>query len=72
MTDKNYKVTYTLSVEHDNMHIEGYPLNTFNTLTFDGTDAPLDVVVGQIETFLKAAGYYFDHLDIVKDSFIIK
>jgi hypothetical protein len=66
MVKDPYKVTYTFSVEHINMHIEGYPLETFNTLVFDGTDAHINVIVSQFETFLKAAGYSFDYLEVVK------
>jgi hypothetical protein len=64
-----YKVTYTFHVEYENVDIPDEPKNSHTTLKFDGTDVSLDVVVGQVETFLKSAGYYFDHLDIVKDSF---
>jgi|APCry1669189844_1035258.scaffolds.fasta_scaffold02168_5 hypothetical protein len=70
MKNDPYKVTYNFTVEHENVDLIDHPRNSLTTLSFDGTDAPLGVVVGQFETFLKAAGYYFDHLDIVKDSYL--
>jgi hypothetical protein len=71
MSEKDeYKVTYTLSVEYENVDLPDQPKHTLTVQTFDGTDVTLDVVLGQVETFLKAAGYYFDHLEIVKDSYL--
>jgi len=65
---EHHKVVYTFSVEHTNMHIDGYPLETFTTLQFDGTDVHINVVVQQFVTFLKAAGYSFYDLEVVKDA----
>ena len=71
MSEKNaYKVTYTLSVEYENVDLHDHPKHTLTVQSFDGTDVTLDVVLGQVETFLKAAGYYFDHLEVVKDSYL--
>ena len=71
MSEKNaYKVTYTFSVEYENVDLPDHPPHTLTVQVFDGTDVTLDVVLGQVETFLKAAGYYFDHLEVVKDSYL--
>ena len=72
MTEKKdpYKVTYTFSVEYENVDLHDHPPHTLTVQSFDGTDVTLDVVLGQVETFLKAAGYYFDHLEVVKDSYL--
>lgn len=61
-----HKTVYTFSVEHTNMHIDGYPLETFTTIEFDGTDVHIRTVVDQFVTFLKAAGYNFDDLEVIK------
>ena len=66
MNDK-YKVTYTFQVEYANVNLKGEPKHSLTTLTFDGTDETLDVVVDQISTFLRVAGYRFDALEIVND-----
>ena len=66
--DGNYKVTYSFSVEYENVDLPGEPKHTLTVQTFDGTDETLDVVVNQVTIFLKAAGYYFDHLEVVKDA----
>ena len=65
-----YKVTYSFHVEYENVDLHDHPKHSLTTLSFDGTDVTLDVVISQVETFLKAAGYYFDHLEIVKDSYL--
>jgi hypothetical protein len=71
MTDKDeYKVTYSFSVEYENVDLPDHPKHTLTVLSFDGTDVTLDVVLGQFETFMRSAGYYFDHFEIVKDSYL--
>jgi hypothetical protein len=71
MSEKDeYKVTYSFSVEYENVDLHDHPKHTLTVQSFDGTDVTLDVVLGQVETFLKAAGYYFDHLEVVKDSYL--
>ena len=71
MSEKDpYKVTYTLSVEYENVNLPDEPTHSLTHIVFDGTDVTLNVVLGQVETFLKAAGYYFDHLEVVKDSYL--
>jgi hypothetical protein len=42
------------------------PTHSLIHIVFDGTDAHIDTVVKQFETFLKAAGYNFDYLEVVK------
>ena len=61
----DYKVTYTLRVEAVNNDHEEHPDQSIE-LCFDGTDRNLHVVLSQVETFLKAAGYHFDHLEVVR------
>lgn len=59
------KTTYTLSVEYENVNIEGYPKHYLTVQSFDGTDVHINVVLDQVATFLKAAGYVFNHLEAV-------
>ena len=66
MTDDKYKVTYTLQCEYENVDLDGEPTHSLIHIAFDGTDAHIDTVVNQFATFLKAAGYSFDYLDVVK------
>jgi hypothetical protein len=66
MTDNKYKVTYSFNVEYKNLDLIEYPKDSVINITFDGTDVPIDVVVGQFVTFLKAAGYIFDDLEVIK------
>jgi hypothetical protein len=66
MTDGKYKVTYSFNVEYENLNLTEYPKDSTIKITFDGTDVPIDVVVGQFVTFLKAAGYIFDDLEVIK------
>ena len=61
-----HKTTYTLQCEYENVGLEGEPDHSLISIIFDGTDAPIDVVVNQFATFLKAAGYSFDCLEVVK------
>ena len=64
--DNKYKVTYTLQCEYENVDLPGEPTHSLVHIVFDGTDAHIDTVVGQFATFLKAAGYYFDDLEVIK------
>ena len=67
MTDDNkYKCTYSFHVEYENVDLPGEPRHSVTVQSFDGTDAHIDTVVKQFETFLKASGYYFDYLEVVK------
>ena len=61
----NFKVNYNLRMDFVNSGMPEHP-DQIIEVTFDGTDVTLSTVVSQIETFLKAAGYFFDHLEIVK------
>jgi len=61
-----YKVTYSFHVEYENVDLKDHPKHSLTTISFDGTDAHIDTVVDQFATFLKAAGYYFDYLEVVK------
>jgi hypothetical protein len=61
-----YKCTYTLQCEYENVDLKGEPKHSLINIIFDGTDAHLDTVVQQFVTFLKAAGYYFDDLEVIK------
>ena len=64
--DNKYKVTYTLQCEYENVDLIDEPTHSLIHIAFDGTDAHIDTVVNQFATFLKAAGYSFDYLDVVK------
>jgi len=66
--DDDYKVTYTFNVQYDNVHLVGEPTHSSTTIIFDGTDAHIDTIVNQFVTFLKAAGYSFRDLEIIKDA----
>jgi hypothetical protein len=66
MDDNKYKCTYSFHVEYENVDLPGEPRHSLTVLSFDGTDAHIDTVVNQFTTFLKAAGYSFDYLDVVK------
>lgn len=66
LTDNKYKVTYTFQCEYDNVNVPGEPTHSLVHIVFDGTDTHIDTVVNQFTTFLKAAGYYFDYLEVVK------
>ena len=64
--DDKYKCTYTLQCEYENVDLVGESPHSLIHIVFDGTDAHIDVVVKQFETFLKAAGYNFDYLEVIK------
>jgi len=64
--DNKYKVTYTLQCEYENVDLIDEPTHSLISIVFDGTDAHIDTVVNQFAAFLKAAGYSFDYLDVVK------
>ena len=66
MDDGKYKCTYTLQCEYENVELKGEPTHSMIHIAFDGTDAHIDTVVNQFATFLKAVGYSFDYLDVVK------
>jgi hypothetical protein len=68
MSNEKYKVTYTLVVEYENVNLPGEPKSSITMHSFDGTDDTITTVLDQIAIFLKAAGYYFDHLEVVKDA----
>lgn len=61
-----FKVTYTLQCECENVDLKDEPTHSLIHIVFDGTDAHIDTVVKQFETFLKASGYCFDYLEVVK------
>lgn len=65
MDDKKYKCTYTLQCEYENVDLKDEPTHSLIHIAFDGTDAHIDTVVNQFATFLKAAGYHFDYLEVV-------
>ena len=68
MTENNpYKVTYTLQCEYENVDLPGEPKHQLVSLVFDGTDETITTVVDQFAIFLKASGYYFSHLEVVKN-----
>ena len=64
-----YKVTYTFQCEYENVDLKGEPPRSLIHIAFDGTDAHIDTVVKQFATFLKAAGYYFDDLEVIKNDY---
>lgn len=64
---EQHKTTYTLVVEYENVHLSGEPKSSITMHSFDGTDVTITTVVDQFAIFLKAAGYYFDHLEVVTD-----
>lgn len=66
--DDEYKVTYSFHVEYENVDQPGEPKHSLTTLSFDGTDAHIDLVLNQFTTFLRAAGYtWVDHLEVIKN-----
>ena len=70
MTKKEdkYKVTYTFQVEYDDVDLPDEPKHSLTVLSFDGTDAHLDLVLNQFATFIRAAGYHWvDGLEVVRD-----
>ena len=68
MTEHNYKVTYTLQCEYENVDLIDEPTHSLINIVFDGTDASIQTVVNQFVTFLKASGYSFYDLEIIKDA----
>ena len=66
--DGKYKCTYTFSCEYENVDVQHEPKHSLNVLSFDGTDAHIQTVVNQFVTFLKASGYSFEDLEIIKDA----
>lgn len=68
MNDDKHKTTYTFQCEYENVGLENHPTHSLINIVFDGTDAPINVVVDQFATFLKAAGYSFDCLEVIKDA----
>jgi hypothetical protein len=68
MSNEKYKVTYTLQCEYENVNLPGEPKHQLVSLIFDCTDETITTVVDQFAIFLKASGYYFDHLEVVKDA----
>jgi hypothetical protein len=67
MTKDPYKVTYTFQVEYENVGLDDHPTHSLTSFVFDGTDSSINVVVDQFATFLKASGYSFDSLEVIKD-----
>jgi hypothetical protein len=65
--DNKYKCTYTFQCEYENVDLVGEPSHSLIHHTFDGTDAHIQVLVNQFVTFLKAAGYSFHDLEVIKD-----
>jgi hypothetical protein len=62
-----HTTTYNFHVETTNYPEDRmFPKESQVTVSFDGTDAHIDMVVDQFATFLRAAGYIFDSLEIVK------
>ena len=66
--DGKYKCTYTFQCEYENVDVAYEPTHSLNVLSFDGTDAHIQTVVNQFVTFLKASGYSFQDLEIIKDA----
>ena len=67
MSDE-YKCTYSFHVEYENVDLPGEPRHSVTVQSFDGTDVHINVVVQQFVTFLKAAGYNFYDLEVIKDA----
>lgn len=67
MTKEPYRVTFTLQCEYENVNLPGEPKHQLISVSFDGTDETITTVVDQVAIFLKAAGYYFSHLEVVKN-----
>ena len=62
------KTTYTFVVEYEDVDLPGEPKSSITMHSFDGTHDYIDVIVDQFAVFLKAAGYSFDHLEVIKDT----
>jgi len=65
MIDDEYKVVYQFTKTMRNSGMEEYPDENVQ-ITFDGTETNIHVMLSQFETFLRAAGYIFDHLEVVR------
>jgi hypothetical protein len=63
-----YKCTYTFQCEYENVDQLHEPKHSVTHVVFDGTDAHIQTVVNQFVTFLKASGYVFQDLEIIKDA----
>jgi hypothetical protein len=66
--DGKYKCTYSFSCEYENVDLPGEPKHSLTVQSFDGTDAHIQTVVNQFVTFLKASGYSFHDLEVIKDA----
>ena len=66
--DGKYKCTYTFQCEYENVDLVHEPKHSVTHIVFDGTDAHIQTVVNQFVTFLKASGYVFQDLEIIKDA----
>lgn len=62
--EDDYSVVYHFEVSSRGNPTPEFPDEDFS-LTFDGTDSTIYVVVSQFEKVLRAAGYSFDHLRVV-------
>ena len=66
--EDKYRVTYSFSVEYENVNLPDEPNYSLTVVTFDGTDARLSLVLNQFATFIRAAGYHWvDGLEVVED-----
>jgi hypothetical protein len=63
--DDEFKVLYQFTKTMRNSGMLEHPDDNV-TITFDGTDTNIDVMLSQYETFLRAVGYHFDHLEVVR------
>ena len=66
--DGEYRCTYTFQCEYENVNLRDEPKHSLTHVVFDGTDASIQTVVNQFVTFLKASGYSFYDLEIIKDA----
>jgi len=65
MSDDEFKVIYQFTKTMRNSKMIEHPDDNVQ-ITFDGTETNIHVVLSQFETFLKASGYVFDHLEVVR------
>ena len=68
INDGKYKCTYTFQCEYENVDQKHEPTHSLTHIVFDGTDASIQTVVNQFVTFLKASGYCFHDLEVIKDA----
>ena len=66
--DGEYRCTYTFQCEYENVNLRDEPKHSLTHVVFDGTDASIQTVVNQFVTFLKASGYSFYDLEVIKDA----